>query len=274
MMSLFQSPTHDGTISSSGAIIVPTADDDNGETREDDDVTQPGDGPEETDEGIDQGDLDSDQGQGQLRQQREVKFSDPQLPSAEIDFEVPDEESAEETAEEEKPGTPEGSRVVGKTLDETRFTLFAILPTRDVVTLRDVPSGSSVYNVQSLIELSGGIPSECYSLVTANTAERLSADVKLVLGGNITAGSTLRIIPNLAWTEMFRAIWNCDIEFIQNNGETHLLSNMDSKEAGEREKTYRDRLFLCLFMACAKGEKQMSQVFIEMGEYVQANGYF
>ncbi|XP_064640537.1 uncharacterized protein LOC135495645 [Lineus longissimus] len=254
----------------SPTIIVPTADD--GVLADDSKDTQgcgAGDGDDDmqtSDEGFGQEEAESDEGQGLSRPQREVKFSDLEQTSAErAHSEIPDVESFDE-AEALRPGqnTPEESQEVAETQGQP-FTLFAILPTKEVVTLRDVSSGSTVYHVQYLIELSGGIPSECYSLVSSTSAEKLSADTKLVLGENITAGATMRIIPHLAWLEVFRAIWHSDVDFISKTGEACLMGNMSPQEAVEKENTYRKRMLFCLFMACARGEKEMCQIFIEMG---------
>jgi hypothetical protein len=91
------------------------------------------------------------------------------------------------------------------------FTLFVILPTEEVCTLRALPSGITVYDVKGRLELTCGIPGHIYSLVYPD-GESLSPSARLLVQETVRDGYVLRVLLADTWDSLYLAVTRNNIE--------------------------------------------------------------
>lgn len=93
------------------------------------------------------------------------------------------------------------------------FTLFAILPSKEVCSLRHLESGVTVREVRCRLEMEAGLPAQMYRL--AGTNEKIFHDQQtLVRGKNVWDGFILRIQLLSSWEPIYDAVMRDDIPWI------------------------------------------------------------
>ncbi len=83
------------------------------------------------------------------------------------------------------------------------FTLFVILPTDDVCSLRNLASGVTVRELRCRLELMAGIPAQIYRLVGSDDFA-LHEEHQLVLERNVWDGFIIRLQLHESWIKLYR----------------------------------------------------------------------
>ncbi|WAR12898.1 ANK2-like protein [Mya arenaria] len=175
-------------------------------------------------------------------------------------------EDADDECESPAPPVPEW--VDPRTL---QFTVFIVLPSEEVCTLRDLPSGISVLDIKARLEVSAGLPSQMYGLVYPD-GEELPPTQRLVVRENIIHGYILKVKPIDSWESLYLAVSRNNIEQVYHSGGVHLRGNIQiaPEEAGRYESVVRERGTAALYMAAYLGRNRMANMLVSVG--VNPNG--
>ncbi|KAH3784634.1 serine/threonine-protein kinase dst2-like [Dreissena polymorpha] len=147
-----------------------------------------------------------------------------------------------------------------------RFTVFVVLPSEEVRTLRDLPSGITLLEIKDKLELEAGLPSQIYS-VTYPDGEELLPDQKLVVKENILHGYVLKLRILETWVSLYKAVYHNQIEQVYHSGGVHLKGNIviSPDEAGRYEGVVRERGAVALYMAAYMGMQRMVSMLLSVG---------
>ena len=150
-----------------------------------------------------------------------------------------------------------------------RFTLFVVLPTEEIVTLRDICSGKKVFEIKAELELSAGIPGQVFTLHYPSGND-LEDDAALVPGKNIRNGTILRIRMFSSWDGLFYAVRTNNIEEVVYAGGIQLLndSTFPVKDAPEIQRIVEERAFVAIFIASYRGHVEMVKLLLHTGMHI------
>ncbi|XP_048253653.1 protein phosphatase 1 regulatory subunit 12A-like [Haliotis rufescens] len=151
------------------------------------------------------------------------------------------------------------------------FTLFVILPTEDVCSLRNLASGVTIRELRCRLELMAGIPAQIYRLVCSDDVA-LHEEHRLVLDKNVWDGFIVRIQLHDSWLRLFKAVLADDVDHVIHHGAVNFqnqkVANPD--EEGKFKDIMQERGFVSLFIASYYGHLKMCQTLLSLG--VSVNG--
>ncbi|XP_045193786.2 uncharacterized protein LOC123549623 [Mercenaria mercenaria] len=156
-----------------------------------------------------------------------------------------------------------------------KFTVFIVLPNDEVCTIRDMPSGASVDQLKSRIELQAGVPSQMYSLIYPD-GEELAEDQRLVVRETILDGYLLKMRLHDNWEALYITVTRNCIEQVYHSGGVHLKGNITISvtESERYEITVRERGAVALFMASSLGLQRMANMLLSVGVNVNSTTFF
>ncbi|XP_067651952.1 protein phosphatase 1 regulatory subunit 12A-like [Haliotis asinina] len=151
------------------------------------------------------------------------------------------------------------------------FTLFVILPTEDVCSLRNLASGVTVRELRCRLELMAGIPAQIYRLVCSDDVA-LHEEHRLVLDKNVWDGFIVRIQLHESWLRLFKAVLADDVDHVIHHGAVNFQNQKVASpgEEGKFKDIMRERGFVSLFVASYYGHLKMCQTLLSLG--VNVNG--
>lgn len=150
-----------------------------------------------------------------------------------------------------------------------QITLFVVLPTEEVCTLRQLSFGVSVSEVKSRLELVAGLPAHVYKLVYPDN-EIILDDSTLLTQGNIRDGFVLRVHLSDNWESLYQSIVKNNIEHVYHSEGVHVRDHliMASQNATDKmDGVVRDRSSVALFMSSFHGSIKMTEMLLSVGEY-------
>ncbi|BFZ12699.1 hypothetical protein BsWGS_15738 [Bradybaena similaris] len=148
------------------------------------------------------------------------------------------------------------------------FTLFIVLPTEEVCTLRGVPSGVTVNEIKSRLEVSAGLPSQIYHL-SSRRHQELDDDYILELHHNVWNGFQYRAEVKASWRPLFAAVVKEDIDWLLRNGRVCVTPG-DNNNNNNGGMDIRERGSVALYLASWLGSSKISQSLLSAG--VSPNG--
>ncbi|KAL8588319.1 hypothetical protein ACOMHN_019584 [Nucella lapillus] len=152
------------------------------------------------------------------------------------------------------------------------FTLFVILPTKDVCSLRHLASGTPIKAVRKTLELTAGLPAQTYRL-TCSEGQILHEDHVLRMDVNVWDGYVIRAVFLDSWQELYDHIVANDVEHVIKYGAVHMRDDVVWKDVEEKEKArevMRERGVVALFVASFLGMQEMCRALLSVG--VNPNG--
>ncbi|KAL4234018.1 hypothetical protein ACF0H5_005672 [Mactra antiquata] len=156
-----------------------------------------------------------------------------------------------------------------------KFTVFIVLPSNDVCTLRDLSSGISVPELKAHLELQAGVPSQIYNLFYPS-GEELHDDQRLIVHETIINGYLLKVRLLDNWETLYLSISRNCIEQVYHSGGVHLKGNIviSSKESDRYDSVVRERGTVALFLASSFGLQRMTNMLISVGVNVNSTTSF
>lgn len=150
---------------------------------------------------------------------------------------------------------------------EGTFTLFVVLPTDKVCTLRCLPSGIYVNEVKGKLELAAGIPSYVY-LLTYPDGECLSDKERLLIQENVRDGYLLRVQILENWEALYQAVIQNNTEHVYHSGGVHMKGNIvvGQDDNGKIESMVLERSTAALFIAAYAGLVKMCTMLLSIGK--------
>ncbi|KAL5021203.1 hypothetical protein ScPMuIL_000358 [Solemya velum] len=151
------------------------------------------------------------------------------------------------------------------------FTLFVVLPSDEVCSLRQLPSGVTVHEVKGRLELSAGLPSHVYYLVYPD-GDRLEDYQRLMVQENVKDGYILRVKVLENWEALFNAVSKNNIQNVLMNGGVQIKGSgvVSSDCAVKVEEQLQDRGETALYIASYNGFFAMCGNILSIG--VNSNG--
>ncbi|XP_033755075.1 LOW QUALITY PROTEIN: uncharacterized protein LOC117338024 [Pecten maximus] len=143
------------------------------------------------------------------------------------------------------------------TLTENTFTLFVILPSQNVCTLRRLVSGITVTDLKCNLELMAGFPAHIYRLEYPD-GEMLEDKKRLLIKKTVDDGYVLRMVLEAEWDSMCQAILQDHVEFVYS----------DLCQGGVPSVDHVDRASCALYMASYRGQIRMCNMLISVGANV------
>ncbi|XP_062580304.1 uncharacterized protein LOC134242236 [Saccostrea cucullata] len=158
---------------------------------------------------------------------------------------------------------------------DATFTLFVVLPTEEVCTLRRVPSGIYVNEVKGKLELAAGLPSNIYML-TYPDGECLSDRERLLIQENVRDGYLLRAQIMDNWDTLYNALVQNNTEYVYHSGGVHVKGNImvGQDDTGKIEALVRERATAALFIAAYSGLVKMCNLLISIGVNMNGSTHF
>ncbi|XP_061162439.1 microtubule-associated protein 9-like [Saccostrea echinata] len=158
---------------------------------------------------------------------------------------------------------------------DTSFTLFVVLPTEEVCTLRRIPSGIYVNEVKGKLELAAGLPSNIYML-TYPDGECLSDRERLLIQENVRDGYLLRAQIMDNWDTLYNAVVQNNTEYVYHSGGVHVKGNImvGQDDTGKIENMVRERATAALFIAAYSGLVKMCNLLISIGVNMNGSTHF
>ena len=145
------------------------------------------------------------------------------------------------------------------------FTLFVVLPTDEVCTLRRLPSGIYVNEVKGKLEMAAGLPSYMYMLIYPD-GECLSDKERLLIQENIKDGYLLRVQISESWEELYQAVVQNNTEYVYHSGGVHMKGSVVlGQNNGKIESMVQERSTAALFVASFCGLMKMCNLLISIG---------
>ncbi|OWF45098.1 uncharacterized protein LOC110457506 [Mizuhopecten yessoensis] len=143
------------------------------------------------------------------------------------------------------------------TLTDTTFTLFVILPSQNVCTLRRLSSGITVTNLKCNLELMAGFPAHVYRLAYPD-GEMLEDNKRLLIKKTVDDGYVLRMVLDAEWDSLCQNILQDNVELVYS----------DVSQGGVVPADHVDRASCALFMASHRGQIRMCNMLISVGATV------
>lgn len=149
------------------------------------------------------------------------------------------------------------------------FTLFVVLPTEEVCTLRRLPSGIYVNEVKGKLEVAAGLPSYIYRL-TYPDGECLSDKERLLIQENVRDGYLLRVQIMESWEELYQAVIQNNTEYVYHSGGVHMKGSVVVGQTDEKiEQMVQERSTAALFVASFTGLMKMCNLLTSIGTFSQ-----
>jgi len=147
------------------------------------------------------------------------------------------------------------------------FTLFVILPTEEVCTLRHLQSGISVEDVKSRMELAAGLPSQTYQLVYPD-GECLGDKKNLLMQKNVRDGYILRVVLHENWESLFQAIFKNHIDHVCHGEALNIKGNVaiNADDVEKVDSIVNERRNVALYIACFLGHIKMCNTLLSIGK--------
>ncbi|XP_070537299.1 uncharacterized protein [Ptychodera flava] len=155
------------------------------------------------------------------------------------------------------------------------FKLFIQLPTEDLTSFTNLPSGTTVFDLKAKIELVSGIPGQIYILSYVDGVD-LDEESRLILGKNIQNADTLRVQLLLSWNELFYSTWKNKLDEVYYNGGVQLLNHacFNVQDAPLLQRVIAERAFIALYLACHRGHVKLTQALLGIGaDYTGRTSY-
>ncbi|KAH9515721.1 hypothetical protein Btru_011818 [Bulinus truncatus] len=151
-----------------------------------------------------------------------------------------------------------------------RFTLFVLLPSKDICSLRRLPSGVTAADVRDRLEMAAGLPGQTYKLTT-NKGQVLHEDYEFVVGQNVWDGYIVRVQIHARWLLIYEAVSSGDVQWLLSDETLQikldaLIEPVDAQVADMVE----ERGTVALYLATWKGSIKMCQELLALG--VNPNG--
>lgn len=145
------------------------------------------------------------------------------------------------------------------------FTIFVVLPSEEVCTLRDLPSGITAFDLKGKLELVAGLPSQIYSLMYPDGEEILD-DQRLLVRENIQNGYLLKMQLLENWESLYMAVIKNNIEHMYHGCGVHLKGNikLHSGDANRIASVVRERGSVALFLASFLGLHRMVNMLVSV----------
>lgn len=154
------------------------------------------------------------------------------------------------------------------------FTLFVVLPTEEVCTLRRLPSGIYVNEVKGKLEVAAGLPSYIYRL-TYPDGECLSDKERLLIQENVRDGYLLRVQIMESWEELYQAVIQNNTEYVYHSGGVHMKGSVVVGQTDEKiEQMVQERSTAALFVASFTGLMKMCNLLTSIGVNVNGRTHF
>lgn len=154
------------------------------------------------------------------------------------------------------------------------FTLFVVLPTEEVCTLRSLPSGIYVNEVKGKLEVAAGLPSYIYRL-TYPDGECLSDKERLLIQENVRDGYLLRVQIMESWEELYQAVVQNNTEYVYHSGGVHMKGSVVVGQNDEKvEQMVQERSTAALFLASFTGLMKMCNLLTSIGVNVNGRTHF
>lgn len=148
------------------------------------------------------------------------------------------------------------------------FTIFVILPSEDVCTLRGLRSGTSIRAVRKRLELETGLPAQTYRLTCAE-GQVLHEEHVLHLDVNVWEGFVVRVRLLDSWQDLHDQIIAGDVQRVVQHGAVHLRKEavpFDSEEASKVRDIVAERGTVALFIASFLGMQEMCKALLSVGK--------
>ncbi|XP_041376183.1 uncharacterized protein LOC121388756 [Gigantopelta aegis] len=156
------------------------------------------------------------------------------------------------------------------------FTLFIILPTDDVCSLRNLASGVMIREVRCRLELASGLPAQIYRL-TSPDGQYQHEEHRLVLDHNVWDGYILRAKLFDSWVDLFHWVVQGDVDQVYQDGGICFKTGRrmsTNEEQVNAEEVIRERALVALFLASFYGLVQMCEMLINTGVNVNEQTAF
>lgn len=140
-------------------------------------------------------------------------------------------------------------------LDEETFTLFVILPSQSVCTLRRLASGITVTDLKCHLELMAGYPAHVYRLAYPD-GEMLADDKCLLIKKTVDDGYVLRVVVDAEWNSLCQTVLQDNVE--------HVYSEVC--HVGIASGEHAHRASTALFMASYRGQFRMCGMLLSVGK--------
>ncbi|XP_060066518.1 uncharacterized protein LOC132546819 [Ylistrum balloti] len=143
------------------------------------------------------------------------------------------------------------------TLTENTFTLFVILPSQNVCTLRRLLSGITVTDLKCNLELMAGFPAHIYKLAYPD-GEMLPDNKRLLIKKTVDDGYVLRMVLETEWDSLCQAVVQDNVELVYS----------ELNQGGVPAVDHVDRASCALFMASYRGQIRMCNMLLSVGSDV------
>ncbi|KAK0051440.1 heat shock protein [Biomphalaria pfeifferi] len=150
------------------------------------------------------------------------------------------------------------------------FTLFVLLPSKDISSLRNLPSGITVADVRDRLEMTAGLPGQIYKLTT-NKGQLLHEDYEFIVGQNVWDGYIVRVQLQARWLLIYEAVVTRDVEWLLSD-ETLQLQRDGFTDSADNQAAdiVEERGTVALYLACWLGCRNICQELLSIG--VNPNG--
>lgn len=142
------------------------------------------------------------------------------------------------------------------------FTLFIVLPSDEVCSLRQLPSGVTVHEIKGRLELSAGLPAHVYYLVYPD-GDRLEDYQRLMVQDNVKDGYILRVKVLENWEVLLNAVSRNNIQNVLMNGGVQIKG---SGVVSSAEEQLEDRGETALYIASYNGFHAMCSKILSIGK--------
>ncbi|XP_076470588.1 LOW QUALITY PROTEIN: uncharacterized protein LOC143300649 [Babylonia areolata] len=153
------------------------------------------------------------------------------------------------------------------------FTLFVVLPSKDVCSLRQLASGTSIRTVRKDLELTAGLPAQTYRL-TSPEGQVLHEDHVLRMDVNVWDGYVIRAVFLDSWQELHDLVVANHVQHVIRHGAVHVGEGEvvwgDAEEEGMALGVVSERGAVALFVASFLGMTGMVRALLAVG--VNPNG--
>ncbi|XP_005105179.2 heat shock protein DDB_G0288861 [Aplysia californica] len=158
------------------------------------------------------------------------------------------------------------------------FTVFVILPTEDVCSIRNLTSGLTVRHIRFRLEMMAGLPGQTYKLL-GSQGQCFHDDHQLVLHSTVWDGFLFRAQMLDSWLPLYEAVRRGDVSWVIRDGAVYhrvdprLGVGEEGASDAEVEKTISvvcERGVVALFMASWHNAAKICQGLLTVG--VNPNG--
>lgn len=149
------------------------------------------------------------------------------------------------------------------------YSLFIVLPTDDVCTLRSIRHGSLCSNLKAQLELYAGIPANIYSLEYPD-GSMIPEDDIFLFGESIKDGTVLKCHLHESWEMLFMSVCKNNIEHVYYDGGVRLQTKfLDGDTEGIRiTNMVRYRCFVAVYLASHRGFNAMVEMLLNAGKHI------